>query len=389
MDDHLAQWVRSSIIVSRHKGGDYFRSMIDFRLLAACILLTASTLHGQQESQFAHRLDSLRETYPVPGLSALVLRGDSIVYQVGFGFADLEDFTPATPQTNYRIASLTKPIAATLLLQLVERGELSLQDSMKAIVPGYEEYYQRAAYYIRKNAPEYAGLVENFDYTRDDITVWHHLTHTAQYVPGDTFSYNGFLYGGLSRVLEEKWQTPFAELLQKNILDTLGMEHSAPSQESAPPTVLHLLAKPYGYAADSGRYQLSAYPEPNVNAGAGIVSNVLDLATFDRAIDHHTLIDPTTQQRAWTRQHNNAGEQLPYGLGWFVQEDYDGRQLVWHYGWQPGSFSALYLKLPQQQLTLILLANSDGLAAPFSALGYQRDVLISPFARLFVEAFGE
>lgn len=354
--------------------------------LIVAALLATSVMHGQ-DSPFHHRLDSLRQAYHVPGMSALVLRGDSIVYRAGFGFADLQDSTPATPQTNYRIASLTKPIAATLLLQLVEAGEVSLQDSMPAIVPGYAAFYRRVIPYIRENMPQYASLVDSFDYERDDITVWHHLTHTAQHEPGDTFSYNGFLYGSLSRVMEEKWRMPFAEILQQYILDTLGMTASAPSQESAPAAVLDQLAKPYSYDPDPGRFRLSSYPEPNVNAGAGIVSNVLDLAQFDRAINRHTLIDAATQQRAWTRQTNNAGEELPYGLGWFVQQDPDGRQVVWHYGWQPGSFSGLYLKFPEEQLTFILLANSDGLAAPFSALGYQRDVFVSPFAGLFTAHF--
>lgn len=354
-------------------------------LLLVYLIFLLSTMHGQSES-FSARLDSLRDAYHIPGVSAIVLRGDSVVYQEGFGFADVEGQVAATPQTNYRIASLTKPIAATLLLQLVERGELSLRDSMKALVPGYTEFYGRVVPYILENLPQYAALVSTFDYERDDITVWHYLTHTAQYTPGDTFAYNGFIYGNLSRVLEVKMKMSFPDILQRDILNRLKMTNSAPSQEVATPEALELLAKPYMYDADSGGYRRSTYPEPNVNAGAGIVSSVRDLALFDRAIRHHTFIDTATQELAWTRQRNNAGEELPYGLGWFVQQ-HGGRRVVWHYGWQPGSFSGLYMKIPEEGITFILLANSDGLTAPFAELGYRRDVIVSPFARLFLEAF--
>ncbi len=132
---------------------------------------------------------------------------------------------------------------------------------------------------------------------------------------------------------------------------------------------------------------LAEYPSPDVNAGAGIVSNASDLANFDRAIRDHRLISAESQRAAWTNQLDNAGEPIPYGLGWFVQQDPAGRRVVWHYGWQPGSFSGLYLKYLDEDLTFIVLSNGENLSAPFGELGYREDVFVSPFARLFMETF--
>ena len=83
---------------------------------------------------------------------------------------------------------------------------------------------------------------------------------------------------------------------------------------------------------------------------------------------------------------NNAGESIPYGLGWYVQQR-DGERVVWHYGWHPEAFSGLYLKFPEAGLTLILLANGENLSAPFIESGYDQDVFSSPFAELFYETF--
>ncbi len=97
-------------------------------------------------ARFTARLDSLRTHYHVPGPSYVVLRGDSILLQGGLGFADLQTFAPATPATNYRIASLTKPIAATILLQLQEAGQLAINDPIKPLILGYEDYYRQVRY---------------------------------------------------------------------------------------------------------------------------------------------------------------------------------------------------------------------------------------------------
>ena len=205
-------------------------------------------------------------------------------------------------------------------------------------------------------------------------------------MPGDTFKYNGFVFGTLSRLIEGQFERPFHEIVAQEVLEPLGMSSSAASQEVAAGAALSLLAKPYAYTAETDSFRLVDYPDRGVNAGAGIVSSVIDLAKFDAAVDANVLLSAESQAEAWTNQLDNAGEPIPYGLGWFVQER-DGRPVVWHYGWQPGSFSALYLKLPEADLTLLLLANGENLTAPFVEGGYGEDVFASPFAETFYRAF--
>ena len=346
----------------------------------------SETTYSEELDLFGTQLDSLRRTYKVPGLSVAVVQQDSILFLGGFGYADFDSERPAIPETTYRIASLTKPIAATVLMQQVEEGNLSLRDSIKKLVPGYEQYYSEVRDYVLANQPEFAPMIQDLDFGRDDITVRHHLTHTAENVPGDGFKYNGFLFGALSRVMEKKLGLPFHEILENEVLVPCDMGYSAPSQEKADDMTIKLLARPYEYLVEKDKFVASEYPDPDVNAASGIVSNVIDLVKFDRAINGNRLIDHETQETMWTRQRNNAGEEIPYGLGWFVQHR-DGNRAVWHYGWHPEAFSGLYLKFPESGLTLILLANGENLSAPFIESGYQTDVFASPFAKLFYDTF--
>jgi hypothetical protein len=81
---------------------------------------------------------------------------------------------------------------------------------------------------------------------------------------------------------------------------------------------------------------------------------------------------------------SDVGSLRPTGLGWFVQ-NYNGEQLVWHFGYAPDAYSSLILKVPSKRLTLILLANSDGLSADFNLS--QGDVTASVFAVTFLRLF--
>ena len=124
----------------------------------------------------------------------------------------------------------------------------------------------------------------------------------------------------------------------------------------------------------------------NLSASAGMVSTVLDLAKFDVAMDRDMIISRKSKEIMFTPTISNSGKILPYGMGWFAQE-YRGIKLVWHYGHAPEAYSSLILKIPAKELTMILLANSDGASRGFN-LG-AGNVFTSPFAGLFINLFAD
>src|SRR5688572_5956717 len=98
--------------------------------VADCVGFTQESRDREQLARFEKQLEELRTLLKVPGLSAVIVRNQPVLWAKAFGFADVEKRVPATSQTPYRIASLTKPFAATLVLQLVEQGKHNLDEPM-------------------------------------------------------------------------------------------------------------------------------------------------------------------------------------------------------------------------------------------------------------------
>ncbi|MBC7883156.1 MAG: beta-lactamase family protein [Anaerolineae bacterium] len=303
-------------------------------------------------SHMRDRIESLRKTLKIPGLSVAIIRNDSVIYADGFGLRDLENKLPATANTAYPIASLTKTFASTLLLSLVEEGKLDLNTPM------------------RQFFPEMKG---------DTPRVLHYFSHTGDGIAGTHYAYSDSNFAKLTRVLETLSGQSFRDLLVSRIIEPLGMEQTTPRSSNG---ALNELAHAYRLNA-AGQMLPSRYPGPKINTGSGIITTVLDLAKYYIAVDQHRFVSAKTQELAWSPFIANNGTPQPYGFGWFVQ-NYRGGKLVWHYG-EIESFSSLVLKVPTQKLTFILLANASRTSEPFD-LGVG-NVLRSPFAQTFLENF--
>jgi len=340
---------------------------------------------NEQINQYDEKLETLRQKYEIPSISVAVLYNQHIIFSKGYGYADVENKIPATASTPYRIASITKPIASTIILRLAEQGKLDLDGALKDYWPGYVEYFDHMKKWLEDNQPDLTALMSEYNYKKYDITLRHHLTQTCEGVPGEYFHYSGFLYSPLSRIVDHVSEKNFEQLIREDIIQKLNMTHSIPMQtDTTKAEVLEKLAKPY-YKNEENEWILGEYPNPQLGAGAGIISSVTDLAKFDRALDNNQLITPESRELAFTPGQLNNGQKIPYGLGWFIGE-YKNHKIVYHTGWQ-STFSGLYLKVPDKNMTLILLANSQELTSLFiGSLGSGR-IEGSPFAKEFLDLF--
>jgi len=193
------------------------------------------------------------------------------------------------------------------------------------------------------------------------------------------------LFGFLSLVAKEVSGKNFNELLVENIIRPINLTRTVPSiNNNIRQQVITDRAKYYkmGFGGD---FVPSSYPV-KLSSSAGMISTVLDLAKFDVAMDRHLIVSEESTEKMFTPTISNSGKSLPYGLGWFVQY-HNEVKLVWHYGHAPKAYSSLLLKVPEEELTFILLANSDGASAPFR-LG-AGNVLRSPFALAFLNLFAD
>ena len=376
-----------------------FSLLLLFFLLSACAQ-TSSKITGLPADQdqieyFRQEMDRMRRNNGIPGMAVAVLENQQVVFAEGFGYADLANRIPATADTPFNIASLSKTFAATVLMKLVEEGRLDLDAAMADILKntdftydvgtfhGYANVCEKIKEFSREPDFEYAFLLKNYRCDQEYITVRHHFTHTAQGKPGETYRYNGFLFSFLSLVAEEASGRPYPDLLVDNIIAPLEMKDTIPATSVERRDQILAKRARYYRVGFGGEFEPSEYPV-TLSSSAGIVTTVLDMAKFDIAMDYNLIVSAESKKAMFSRTISNSGKPLPYGLGWFVQE-HEGVKLVWHYGWAPKAYSSLILKVPEKNISLILFANSEGASANFH-LG-RGDVLKSPFAVSFINSF--
>lgn len=190
-------------------------------------------------------------------------------------------------------------------------------------------------------------------------------------------------------MLEGAAKKPFAQLLNERVLDPLKLANTSPNPYNPaacaavgciPDDFLQRTAR--GYAFD-GKTPVD-YPKHFVTA-AGFVSTVGDVLRFSMALDGDRLLNPETKRLAFAASTSSNGKVLPYGMGWFVQSR-KGIKILWHYGWDRAN-SSLIIKVPDREVTFVLLGNSEALSRKFD-LGHDEDVTRSPFAREFLKAIG-
>jgi CubicO group peptidase (beta-lactamase class C family) len=319
-------------------------------------------------------LESMRQQTGIPGMSAAMVFEENIIWERGFGYQNVASRIPATPDTPYLIGDMTGTVAAVLLLQCVEQRRLGLDDPFRR---------------YGLSAPD------------SDATLRRVLSHEAPAGAKDPFEYNPDRYAQLTPLMEWCAPQPYRKSVAHRILNRLAMRDSVPGTDLLDPDlqlpeglfdpdeidryhhVLERLAVPYRVTARN-RVERTDVPSMPINAAAGLVSTVRDLAKLDAALDAGILLQDETLDVAWNTTTSSSGVPLPMGLGWFVQS-YRGERVVWHFGYVPGAYSSLVLKMPGRHVTFILLANSDGLSAPYQL--QQGDVTKSLFAALFLRLF--
>jgi CubicO group peptidase (beta-lactamase class C family) len=194
----------------------------------------------------------------------------------------------------------------------------------------------------------------------------------------------------LTEVINALSPKGFNRSIKEDILGPLGMNDTAlGSNDSDKAGVISRMAKPYKLDQDWNVVESTTFSPPldYMSAASGLISTVMDLAKYDVAIDRDMVYSPQAKQQIWTVATSATGRRFPYGLGWFVLESAVREPwLLWHYGLYSDAFSSLLLKIPDQELTLILLACTDRASSVFS-LG-NGDPLRSAFVTAFLDSFG-
>lgn len=300
----------------------------------------------------------------VPGLALAVAVDGKIVYSEGFGYADLEERVPVWPTTKFRIGSISKPLTATALMELVEAGKVDLDAPVQKYVPSFPE--KGATMTVRMVAGHLAGIRH---YRDDEFLIQKHYANVLDGLkifendplvapPGTKFSYSSYGFNLLSAVIESAAGENFLSYMQQRVFTPLGLVHTTADQNTQ---IIEQRSRFYELPKD-GAVENAPYVDNSYKwAGGGFLSTPEDLVRFGSSLLQPGLLKVDTLKTMFTPQKTKSGESIEYGIGWFINKSHSGKQTYQHSGGSVGGTSQLIL-YPETHIVVALVTNlSEGL----------------------------
>jgi len=297
-----------------------------------------------------------------PGCAVLVAKGGNILFQKGFGYANLELDSPVTSESVFRIGSITKQFTSVAILQLVEQGKIALNDSVQKFVKnyhdkgktitvenllthtsgikGYEEIDAKVPNAIRVDfSPEV--LIDSLDKLPLD------------FVPGSKYQYSNSNYFLLGKIIEEVSGKKYQTYLQEQIFARIGL--SSTFYDNPDKIIKNRTS---GYSYNSGEYTNVGFISMSTVYSAGaLLSNVKDLYHWHQSLLNGDLLKKETWERATSPYRLIDGTLSEYGYGFFVKNDNNVKSIG--HGGAIDGFRAVEIYYPENDLYIVLLLNSS------------------------------
>lgn len=292
----------------------------------------------------------------ITGVSWAVFDADTILFAEGVGYANKENNIAATPQTVYRIGSITKLFTATLALQAIEQDKWTLSTPWPQLLP---------------NTP-----IQSLYGNNESITLWHLLSHQSGLPsdilknafttypiqpallldqlpkiytiapPGFITVYSNIAYTAIGLALSTTYNASYEELIQVQIAKPLDLHHTTTIQKD--------------YTTKAYDDNSKAKPEPYIRdiPAGGLYSNVIDLSKFAQAWMNHTLLGKALRDEAWRQQNTGLPLDLEreQGLGWQIRTWGSAGKVLWHNGANQYHRSMLVVA-PELNVGVVVLSN--------------------------------
>lgn len=304
-------------------------------------------------------IDRLMHDYEgnVPGASVLVVQDGRAVVRKSYGLADLEEQTPATPSTNYRLASVTKQFTAAAILLLAQDGKLTLDDRIRPWLPSLPTAAD--AITIRHLLTHTSGLIDYEDVIPEgttaqlldrDVLKLLESQNTTYFAPGSDYRYSNSGYALLALIVERASGQTFATFLRDRIFAPLGMTNSVAYEEG----VSTVSNRAYGYSRENGVWTRTDQSTTSAVLGdGGIYSSIDDLARWDAALYVDRLLSDESRRMAFSPSTKTDEAGVDYGFGWRITGD-----TLWHSGETIG-FRNVIVRNPARRLTVVVLTNRN------------------------------
>lgn len=335
-------------------------------LAPVALLAFAGLAHAQKPSDVDQAVLQHLQRTKTPGCSVAIVKDGVVVISKGYGLANVETDAPATPETVYRIGSLTKQFTAALVMAHVEKGTIKLDDPIRKHLPDLPEAFEKVTVKQLLNhtsgIPSYTDLLAFATMMRNVGSAKTMIEMSAKekpnFAPGEGWKYNNTGYIVLGELVAKLEGKPWAEALQEKIAKPLGLTNT---RASNPDQIVKNRAA--GYVPTKDGLANAPFLDMSWPSSAGAIESTLqDLIKFDTAYVGR-LVKPETMTMMTTPE----GASKSYGLGWGIS-DMAGVRVVSHGGSIPG-FIAYHAWVPSKKVTVIVLTNSN--AGDAGALGRQ------------------
>src|SRR5580700_2751462 len=280
-----------------------YKSLIYF---IHCLLIVTSSY--AQDSQFEKKLDELLKrqfNQSQPGCEVLVAKHGQIIYKKAFGNADLELNVALKPDMVFNLASITKQFTAVAILQLVEQGKISLQDSLQKFIPDFPSKGHKITIenllthtsgikdYMQIDYPN--SNMERLDYKPKQL-IDSFKNFALEFEPGTKFSYSNSGYYLLGYIIEKVSGKRYQSYIEDNLLKPLGLTHSYFDS-----TGIIIPNRVNGYRKDDTVFKNADYWSPTIEYSAGgLISNVDDLFKWHQGLYTYKILKKESLQKAFT-----------------------------------------------------------------------------------------
>lgn len=332
-------------------------------LTRTAIYMTAASAIATTGAAGADTVDNLirdvmQKTH-VPGLSMAIVRDGRVIRAQGYGFANLESKTPATPETVYSLHSVSKQFCATGIMLLVREGKVGLDDPVTKYFPEGKGVWDGIT--VRHLLHHTSGIP---DYLNDDLSL--KIPPDApdsavplavakvplKFKPGEKYAYSNTGYVMLAQIIRQVTGKPDPSFLADRIFKPLGMKATRNADSKV--IIPHRAAR---YAWKDGHFTNGTPPaDAEEIADGGMLSTVLDLAKWDTSLYTDKVLTAEERTEMWTPGKVTDPAGCKYGFGFFV-DTYKGRPRIWHYGSSGIGQRAVIARYPADKLCVILLVN--------------------------------
>jgi CubicO group peptidase (beta-lactamase class C family) len=297
----------------------------------------------------------------VPGTAILVAKDGKVIYKNGFGYADIENKVLTSPETKFRIGSVTKQFTAAAILKLQEQGLLKVSDKLSKFFPDFPGGDEVSIHHLLTHTSgihSYTGKADFYSkvispVSSDSLIAWF-KNDPYDFKPGEEFRYNNSGYFLLGCIIEKITGKSYDSYLKETFFIPLHMNNTGVHTSA-----LSLEKEAKGYMKKGKTYEKALNWDMSWAGGAGaLYSTVEDLYLWNEAVFKGKILNDNSMKAAFTPVVLNNGkvaESMKYGYGW-IMSDYRGMPQISHSGGLHGFISQL-ARFPQENLSIVMLTN--------------------------------